>query len=75
MYYSSADPHQNVAVVAGGFDGIKILKSVEVYSYSGKCKHMIADLPEPTYGLFLIYTDGLLLACGGRTPTGNAGTR
>ena len=67
--------NKDILVIAGGYDGIKLLKTVELFSYSGKCRHFIAPLPVETYGLLMTYTGDTLLACGGRTPHGNGGKR
>ena len=64
-----------MALLAGGFDGLEVLDSVELYSPNGNCQHNLEPLPEPTYGLLLTYCAGVILACGGRTPNGLGGRR
>ncbi|XP_059091262.1 peroxidase-like isoform X2 [Tigriopus californicus] len=64
-----------VIILVGGYNGWQILDSVELYSPNGTCQHLIAPLPQPTYGAQVLYVDGTLLVCGGRTPNGNAGTQ
>ena len=54
-----------VIVLAGGFDGGRILSSVEVYSPEGRCNFEIDPLPEPRYGLTVQYMNDDLFACGG----------
>ena len=63
----------DVAVIAGGHDGYAILDSVEVYSPRGTCQHYLAPLPQKMYGINLAYLNGILLACGGRSPNGMTG--
>ena len=72
---------ESVVVMAGGYNGWKVLDSVEVYSPTGRCSHFIAPLPRPTYGLFLAYLETkdnkTLIACGGNRIGSNkeAGSR
>ena len=55
-------------MVAGGFDGDKILDNVEIYSPDGTCNFNIGQLPEYLYGLFCFTFDNEIYCCGGDQP-------
>ena len=47
-----------VAIIAGGFDGESILNSVEVYSPDGNCNANLPPLPLAIYGVGLFFMNG-----------------
>ena len=55
-------------LVAGGFDGDKILDSVEIYSPDGTCNFEIGHLPQYLYGLFCFTFNEEIYCCGGDVP-------
>ena len=57
--------NNEVAILAGGFDGGSILNSVEVYSPDGSCNAKLPSLPLPIYGVGLFFMNESLHACGG----------
>ena len=56
---------EEVAVLAGGYDGANILHSVEIFSPDGNCNMRLPSLPEAVYGLGIFFVNGTLYACGG----------
>ncbi len=55
-----------VVFAAGGFVAPGILvKQVELYSPNGKCQHVLASLPVPVNGLFLVLFNASIVACSG----------
>ena len=61
-----------VAVLAGGYDGWRILDSVELFSPNDTCRQRLAPLPNPILGLVAFYLNDNLYACGGRNVQGFA---
>ena len=57
-----------VLLVAGGFDGDKILDNVELYSPDGTCNFHISQLPQYLYGLFCFTSKDEIYCCGGDQP-------
>ena len=57
-------------VIAGGFDGQEILKSVEVYSPDGRCNIELPMLPNPVYSGGIFQMNNTLVACGGSQRNG-----
>ena len=50
--------NNEVAIIAGGFDGESILNSVEVYSPDGSCNANLPPLPLAIYGVGLFFMNG-----------------
>ena len=63
--YVSDSLKGDVAILAGGFDGGKVLSSVETFSPDGLCNVLLPPLPLPSYGSSLFYVNHGLLSCGG----------
>ena len=47
--------NNEVAILAGGFDGRSILNSVEVFSPDGTCNAKLPSLPLAIYGVGLFF--------------------
>jgi len=41
------------------------VSQAEIYSPDGKCQHVLASLPTPVTGLFLVLFNGSAVACSG----------
>ena len=50
--------NNEVAIIAGGFDGESFLNSVEVYSPDGSCNANLPQLPLAIYGVGLFFMNG-----------------
>ena len=61
---------EEAVVIAGGFDGKEILKSVEVYSPDGRCNIDLPMLPNPVYSGVIFQMNNTLVACGGSQSNG-----
>ena len=68
MRYSYPISGAEVLLVAGGFDGDKILDKVELYSPDGSCNFLINPLPQYLYGLFCFTFNDEIYCCGGDQP-------
>ena len=69
---SASSSTGEVALLAGGYDGWRILDTVELFSPNDTCHQRLTELPNQVLGLLALYLEGNLLACGGRTVQGFA---